>query len=87
MKSRKPVVTDKELVLGLRGDFKYQGEGSHFRTSIVRPVKSDQALCFMVHESLFNSFMLHAHSHGYFQTEVKVEVEDVANEVMYYFYL
>lgn len=84
MNSDHPYVSDKDMIIGMRGDFKQNDVGSGLEMPAARPIHyTDRSLCYIVNETMINSFMLQAFKKDFFEHRFDANMNiDIPGEVM-----
>lgn len=76
MNSDEAFFTGKEMIVGMRGDFRLRNRSSHLQLSLAKPVwYTDRSICWTINDTLVNSFAKHAYREGYFNTTVNLVYE------------
>jgi len=73
--------TDKLIGFGMRGDFRRDGTGSGLRVPVVIPVPTDRSMCFVLNQTLVQSFFEHAYDAGYFDLRQDVLKDDIPDAI------
>lgn len=73
MNSDEAFFTAKEMIVGIRGDFRLRNRGSKLQLPLAKPVwLTDRSICWTINDTLVNSFALHAFKENFFNTTVNL---------------